>query len=414
MSDKCASLSNPRSLPRLGGLESHIDECLECGECISRCFLADSYPEMNPRKLVGKVLKGRCEELADSEFIWACTLCGRCTTDCRKELAMDEIVRQLRHVAWQRGMAPERLIEGVQKALEMGNNTGVDSEEFVDTAQWLAEEAEEEMENVTEGSLEVPFDKHGAQILYVPNPREYTSNANMFQTYLKFFTYARADWTLSSRFYDITNWAYYLGDQEAAVQLERNLVDEARRLGVDILLSTECGHGFKILRKDAERWLGEPLGFRVLSIVELAHQYLSEGRLKVTPGVIQQRATYHDPCNVGRKLGIFEPPREILRTVCSDFAEMWPNRKYSLCCGGGGSVIQNPVFGQKRFEHARLKRDQILRTGADILATSCQNCLSQLDDLRSRYDMAVEVKSVIELLVEAVEASNREPVPQSP
>jgi len=93
--------------------------------------------------------------------------------------------------------------------------------------------------------------------------------------------------------------------------------------------------------------------------------------------------------------------------------EMWPNRRYSLCCGGGGSVIQNPTFGQKRFEHAKLKRDQILRTGASVVSTSCQNCLSQLDDLRGRYDMPVQVKSVIKLLVEAVEASREELDPES-
>ncbi|MEW6138558.1 MAG: (Fe-S)-binding protein [Thermodesulfobacteriota bacterium] len=393
-------------LPDVGTIETTLEVCLECGECISRCFLADAYPEMNPRRLVCKVAKGNAEEMADSEFIWACTLCGRCTTDCRKGLAMEDIVRRLRGLATERGKAPARLIEGIEKALELGNNTGIDSEEFVDMAQWMAEEAEEDLEDVPEGGLVVPFDKIGADIFYVPNPREYTSTPDMFQIYVKFFTYAGVDWTMSSRFFDITNWAYYLGDHETAVKLVRNLVEETRSLGARILLSTECGHGFKILRKDAERWLGEPLGFEVLSVVELAHRLLAEGKLHVSPGILDERVTYHDPCNVGRKLGIFDPPREILKTICSEFVEMWPNRRQALCCGGGGSVIQNPTFGQKRFEHARLKREQILRTGATVVATSCQNCLSQLDDIRSRFDMPVAIKSVIKLLVEAMEASN--------
>ena len=83
---------------------------------------------------------------------------------------------------------------------------------------------------------------------------------------------------------------------------------------------------------------------------------------------------------------------------------MWPNRKYSICCGGGGTVGQNTDMGKKRLEHARLKRDQIMNTGANILATSCQNCLSQLVDLQARYDMPLQVKSVIELLVESLES----------
>ncbi len=143
---------------------------------------------------------------------------------------MDALVRQLRGIALQLGKAPARIVEGVQKALEFGNNTGFGSEEFTEMAEWLAEELEDEMEDVPEGGLSVPIDKIGAEVLYVPNPREYTSNPHMFQTYLKFFTYTNTDWTLSSRMFDITNWAYYLGDQENAVILVRNLVEEARRL----------------------------------------------------------------------------------------------------------------------------------------------------------------------------------------
>lgn len=378
--------------------------CLTCGECVSRCFLTEAFPDMNPRRIVTKLLSGRSQELADSEFIWACTLCGRCTTDCPKNVAMDALVRHLRGLAWSQGKGPGRIVEGVEKAMECGNNVGMESEEFVETAEWMAEEIEDEMEDAPEDGLSVPFDVEGAELLYIPNPREYTSNPTMFQTYLKFFTYVEADWTMSSKMFDITNWAYYLGDQQGATKLVKNLVDETRRLGARILLSTECGHGFKILRKDAERWLGEPLDFEVLSVIELAHRYYKEGRLKLRKDSIEGPITYHDPCNVGRKLGIYEEPRELLRAITSNFVDMWPNRKYNLCCGGGGSVIQNADIGQKRLDRALQKHDQIMRTGARIVATSCQNCLSQLSDLQARYNMPVEVKSVIELLVESIEA----------
>jgi Fe-S oxidoreductase len=378
-------------------------KCLTCGECVSRCFLSDAYPEINPRKIVHRMVTGKAMELSDSEFIWACTLCGRCTTECPKGVEMDVLIRNLRGIAWSHGKAPARIVEGVAKALEFGNNIGLEGAEFVDTAEWMAEELADEMENAPEEGIDVPMDQEGAEILYVPNPREYTSNPNMFQTYMKFFTYTETDWTLSSRMFDITNWAYYLGDQGDAVKLVRNLVEEARRLKVKILLSTECGHGFKILRKDAEKWIGEPLGFEVLSVVELAQRYLREGRISLKTGSIEGRITYHDPCNVGRKLGVYDAPRELLSAIASEFVEMWPNRKYSICCGGGGSVGQNTDMGKKRLEHALKKHDQIMRTGATIVSTSCQNCLSQLNDLQSRYDMPVEIKSVMELVVQAME-----------
>ena len=68
--------------------------------------------------------------------------------------------------------------------------------------------------------------------------------------------------------------------------------------------------------------------------------------------------------------------------------------------------MQNSDMGQKRLEHSTMKRDQILRTGAEIVATSCQSCLSQLGDLQARYKMPVEIKSVIEILLDAIEPDN--------
>jgi Fe-S oxidoreductase len=379
-----------------------LDLCLTCGQCVSRCFLTDDYDLMNPRKLIRKTITGDDQEVADSEFIWACTLCGRCTTDCPKDLKMDLIMRKARGLAYSQGKAPKRIVDGIEMANKIGNTVGMDAEDWEDTVEWLVEEAEEEFE-LEEGSLKAPIDKEGAQLLYIPNPREYTSNPHMFQMYVRFMNLIGADWTLSSKVFDITNWAYYMGQHDQTVGLIRNMAEEARRLGVKSLLSTECGHGFKVLRLDAQRWLGEPLGFEVISVVELAHRRFKDGSVKFKPDCIEEKVTYHDPCNVGRKLGIFEEPRELLRHICKDYVEIWPNRKYNICCGGGGSVGQNTDMAKKRLEHAKRKRDQILNTGASILATCCQNCLAQLNDLQARYDMPLKVKSVLELLTDCIE-----------
>jgi Fe-S oxidoreductase len=388
--------------------KSMVQSCNTCGQCISKCFLSRSYPEINPRKIIDKIKSGSDQDVIDSEFIWACTLCGRCTTDCPKDIQMDSIIRHLRGKAWVEGKAPARIVEGVKKAIEYGNNTGLESEAFIDMAEWMLEELVDEMEDPPEEELTLPVDKEGAEILYIPNPREYTSNPNMFQTYIKFFMHTNADWTISSKTFDITNWAYYIGDHTDSIELIRNMVNTARELKVKILLSTECGHGFKILRKDAENWLGEPLGFEVLSIVELAYKYLQNGKLMLPDEKSEAKITYHDPCNVGRKLGIFEEPRALLKAVTNNFVELWPNQKYGLCCGGGGSVGQNTDMGRKRLEYAERKRDQILSSEAEILATSCQNCLSQLSDIQSRYEMPLEVKSVIEVVMDHIESANSE------
>jgi len=387
-------------LEKSGG--DRLQACLTCDECASTCFLTDSYPDLPPRQIMTSILKGDIQPLVDSDFLWACTLCTRCTVDCPKDLHMDRIVRLLRGVARKRGKGPKRLEEGLQKIKELGNSVGITTEEFVDSVQWLGEEAAGDIEGLDEDEFEIPVDKVGAEFMYVPNPREYTSAPNMFSVYLKFFLAIDADWTYAAKVCDISNWAYYMGDDQTNLDLVRNIVDSARRLGVKTVVSTECGHGFKILRKDAEAMMGEPLGFEVVSIVELAHRYFKEGRLKLREGAIEESVTYHDPCNVGRKLGIYEPPRELLKYIAKEYIEMPTFGKYSLCCGGGGSVAQNTDMGQKRLENARGKRDQIMATGAKIVTTSCQMCLAQLNDIQIHYNLPVKTQTVMELVIESL------------
>ncbi len=104
-------------------------------------------------------------------------------------------------------------------------------------------------------------------------------------------------------------------------------------------------------------------------------------------------STYHDPCNVGRKLGVYEPPRKLLMAMAEDFVELWPNRNTVFAAEGSGASGRTRAWDKRGLNMHVRKRDQILRSEATIVATSCQNCLSQLGDLQSRYDMPIEVKS---------------------
>jgi glycolate oxidase iron-sulfur subunit len=103
--------------------------------------------------------------------------------------------------------------------------------------------------------------------------------------------------------------------------------------------------------------------------------------------------TYHDPCHLKNALGITREPREMIRANPRyDLVEMEGGNS---CCGMGGT------FNWRHYalssEIGSKKRDQILATGASVVATSCPACMMQLSDILAKTVPRVTVKHVIEL-----------------
>jgi glycolate oxidase len=89
---------------------------------------------------------------------------------------------------------------------------------------------------------------------------------------------------------------------------------------------------------------------------------------------VRKKLTYHDPCDLGRHMGVFDPPRDVIRSIPNvEFIEAKKNRMEAQCCGaGGGFSFAYPEIS-RNICMTRLKND-ILPTGAEIIVTSCPNC----------------------------------------
>jgi Fe-S oxidoreductase len=86
---------------------------------------------------------------------------------------------------------------------------------------------------------------------------------------------------------------------------------------------------------------------------------------------IKKRVTYHDPCRLGRHLGIYEPPRRVLQAIPGiELVEMEQNREESLCCGT--SAFTNCGAGSKQILAERLLEAKA--TGAETMVTTCPKC----------------------------------------
>jgi Fe-S oxidoreductase len=157
------------------------------------------------------------------------------------------------------------------------------------------------------------------------------------------------------------------------------------------------------LRWEVEKYQGKPFTFPpVLSIVELIDRYIRQGRIKLEKDKFDGPFTYHDPCNIARRGGILQEPRNVINALSSDFVEMHPHGARNYCCGGGGGLASTGDFGQLRIKAGKTKAEQIRQTGAKIVVTNCFNCMTQIRDLSKAYDLGIEVKSIVELTAEAI------------
>jgi Fe-S oxidoreductase len=120
---------------------------------------------------------------------------------------------------------------------------------------------------------------------------------------------------------------------------------------------------------------------------------------------LHKEVTYHDPCHLGRMLGIVEEPRQILRALGVNVIEMEHHGIFSTCCGGGGGVLD--VDRNLAIEVSKNRIRDAVAVGADTIVTACPTCQPTLlrgaGRLANELDLFVDVLDLWELLDAALE-----------
>ena len=136
----------------------------------------------------------------------------------------------------------------------------------------------------------------------------------------------------------------------------------------------------------------------------IAHRHISqvlaeafkEGALKSRKGR-KIKVSYHDPCYLGRGLGVYDAPRDVLAALDGvELVEMTRNRKSAYCCGA--RALGN-YFTNHSGEMANERMAEFEATGADILVTACPYCT---ENFRRVDGKKGRVKDLVELVSELV------------
>ena len=402
----------------------HLNTCLRCGLCNETCHIYLAEPEfanLPAVKLAPLIqvarryhtwlgrhfpkLAGACDltdELLDTlpEIVYGrCTACGRCALICPLGIDLRELLRVGRKMCVATGRVPEGIQRTVENQLTTGNQMAIPGKELIATAEWLVEDLQAEMHDET---VTIPIDVPGKRILYLINPREVKFFPLSLMAAAGVFHAARESWTLSSKCFDLTNYAFFAGDDEAARELTQRVLREAEALGVKEIVLSECGHGFRAFHWEGPHWIKQPYPIPTRSVLDLLDEYLQQDRIKVDPSRNADRVTLHDPCNLVRLGGVTEPQRRILRRVVQDFVEMTPNRQHNYCCGGGGGMLSLSEYGERRIASGEIKADQIRATGAKVVASPCHNCADQLIELSKKHQLGTQIQALVELVYNAL------------
>jgi len=156
---------------------------------------------------------------------------------------------------------------------------------------------------------------------------------------------------------------------------------------------TNCPACFMIFKKEYAAALGDKWDIEVEHIT----QTLYKSKIKNQKSKLQVKnqnlqTTYHDPCHLGRQMGVYDEPREIIKDVGYEIKEMTLSKVESFCCGGGGGVKSNEPELANRIAQDRLK--QAKETGAPILITACPLCYLHLKENAKDVDIK-EISQII-------------------
>ena len=282
---------------------------------------------------------------------------------------------------------------------EIGNQMGVLSEDNIDTLEWMAEELQGELED---DSDMIPIDKMNADVVYSINPREVKYDPRTIADAAKIFHLAGENWTMPSEGWDMTNFGLFSGDDDLGGAVARRLFEKVSELKGKKLVISECGHGYRSTRCEGPNWAGMDISFEMESSVITMLNYIKEGRIKVDKSRNSKPVTFHDSCNNARSCGLFEEPRELVSLVCENFTEMYPNRAENYCCTGGGGAMSMSEYTPRRLKSGKVKADQLKATGAEVVITSCHNCVDGLTDVIRHYKLGMEVTQLVNLVANAI------------
>jgi Fe-S oxidoreductase len=182
--------------------------------------------------------------------------------------------------------------------------------------------------------------------------------------------------------------ALWSGNQDTFQKLARRNMELIRGSGATTVLFG-CPEGYMTFKRDYAREFGD-LPFEVLHVTEFLARELPGAGVNIK-GPVNGPVTYHDPCRLGRWLGLYDPPRQILEQIPGlDFREMDRNRVNATCCGTSAWMECSSCSRAMQLDRLQEAAD----TGASTMITSCPKCQIHFTCARNAAEMDLGITDI--------------------
>jgi len=334
----------------LDKVKEAVNICTMCGFCKSVC------PSFKAVRWDSSVARGRVilsygllvgDIPADEsviENIYTCTTCMDCVRRCPSKVDVVEIVERCRSDLVKNGHILPKHKTTAENILNFGNPFG-------------------EKDSMAERLKAVP---KKAKVGYFPGCAATYRMPETTNAALSIFKKLGIDHTVvdckcCGSVLQRIGW-----DNDDVVKMMKANVDAIKKQEIETLVLS-CAGCYRMFKEEYPKFVEVP--FKVLHMSE----FLASQDLKLKP--LNVKATYHDPCHLGRHARVYDAPREVIKKIPElEFKEMANARETSRCCGGGGGVRAAYPEESKAMAVARLEETAF----ADMIITTCPFCVNNL------------------------------------
>ncbi|MGA2341964.1 MAG: (Fe-S)-binding protein [Steroidobacteraceae bacterium] len=389
----------------------NLDACTKCGRCHEACPARAVGAPLSPRDVILSLrefanatlesgtlppaaeldVHGKSRGQIAQETLWSCRTCMACVEICPVAIEHVPIIVQLRRKLVEDGAMDPLLTKTLQTIHKTGNSFGESKRK---RGAW---------------SKPLPFKvkdarKEPVDVLWFVG--DYASfdprNQKVTQTFAALLNEAGVDFGI---LYDA----------------ESNAGNDVRRVGEEGLYEVLAGaniaalqgasfktivttdpHSYNTIRNEYPDFGGK---YPIQHYTSFVRQLFADGKLKVARP-LKVRATFHDPCHLGRFNKGYEAPRELLKLLGCELVEMGRCRDNSFCCGAGGGRIWIPdPVGTEKPAQNRI-REAAAIPGLEVYVVSCPKDLTMFEDAlkTTGNEGKFVVKELIELIREAIPA----------